>query len=96
MATELFQSEGTDTPLHPGEMLAEELQARGLSQRELALQMRRPAKMVSDIVRGKRAITAATALDLERALGVSARLWMNLQSSYELDVARLRRGQKTA
>jgi len=67
-----------------------------MTHRELALQMGRSAALVGAIVRGRRAVTAGTALDLGRALGISARFWMNLQSSYELDVARLKRERQTA
>ncbi|MEX0786979.1 MAG: HigA family addiction module antitoxin [Dehalococcoidia bacterium] len=72
----------------PGEILAEELEARGMTQRELAEKMGRPAQMLSEIVRGKKAITAETALQLEEALGPSAEFWMGLQTSYELTLAR--------
>ncbi len=91
MTTEVFESGPVDSPVHPGEILGEELEARGLSPRELALQMGRPPRSIVEIVRCRRAISPATALDLERVLGVPARLWMNLQASYSLDLARLRR-----
>lgn len=93
METELLESGPSDTPVHPGEVLGEELEVRGLTPREVALQMGRPVKTVNEIIRGRRAISPATALDLERVLGISARLWMNLQASYSLDIARLRRAR---
>ncbi len=96
MATELFKSQGVDTPIHPGEILGEEIEVRELTVRELALQMRRPARGLAEIVSGRRSLTAEWALDLERALGISARFWMNLQSAYELDVARLKRERQSA
>jgi len=80
-----------DVAFHPGETLAEELEARGMTQRELAEKMGRPVQVVNEIVRGRKAITAQTAWDLEGALGVSAEFWMNMQTSYDLNVERLRR-----
>jgi len=74
----------------PGEILAEEfLKPMGLSQRELARRMGVRPMRVNEIVRGKRSITAETALRLGAALGVSARFWMNLQSNHDLAVAAL-------
>ena len=81
-----------DPPVHPGEYLAEELDARGLSQKALAEGMGRPVQLVNEIVRGKKAVTADTALDLEAALGISARFWLSFQVEHDLTVARLRRG----
>lgn len=80
-----------DVAIPPGETLAEEIEARGLSQAELARRMRRPVQAVNEIVRGKKAITAATALDLEDALGVSALFWLRLEAAYQLNRARLAR-----
>lgn len=76
-----------DTAIHPGELLSEEIEARGLTQRGLAETMRRPVQAVNEICRGRKAITAQTALELESALGISARLWMGLQVDYDLTVA---------
>jgi HTH-type transcriptional regulator/antitoxin HigA len=81
-----------DVAVHPGEFLAEEIQARGLSQKALAEEMGRPVQVVNEIIRGKKAITAETALDLEAALGLSARFWLNFQVEHDLTAARLRRG----
>jgi HTH-type transcriptional regulator/antitoxin HigA len=80
-----------DVAIPPGEALAEEIEARGLSQAELARRMGRPVQAVNEIVRGKKAITAATALDLEDALGVSALFWLRLEAAYQLNRARLAR-----
>lgn len=55
-----------------------------MSQRELARRMERPLQTVSEIENGKKRITAATALDLEKALGISAGTWINLQGQYDL------------
>lgn len=75
-------------PLHPGEVLLEGfLKPMGLSQHQLALSMRVAPQKINDIVRGKRAITADTALRLSLALGTSAEFWMGLQSDYDLESA---------
>ncbi len=81
-----------DLAIPPGETLRDELQARGLSQKELAARIGRPPQAINEIVRGKKAITAETALALEGALdGISARFWLNLQADYDLTLARIRR-----
>jgi addiction module HigA family antidote len=71
-------------PIHPGRTLAAELAARGLSAGALALKLRVPPNRLTDIVRGKRAITAETALRLGRHFGTGAVFWMNLQTQYDL------------
>ena len=76
------------TPIHPGEILADELEDIGVSSAELSRALRVPANRISQLVAGKRAITADTALRLARYFGTSADLWMNLQKTYELDLAR--------
>ena len=75
-------------PIHPGEILAGELAELGKTPTQLARELRVPANRMSQLVAGKRAITADTALRLEKWLGVSAAFWMNLQKRYELDMAR--------
>ena len=75
-------------PIHPGEILADELAELNKSPTELARELHVPANRISQLVAGKRAMTADTALRLERWLGVSAVFWMNLQKRYELDIAR--------
>jgi len=80
-----------DVAIPKGETLAEEIEARGVSQSELARRMGRPVRAVNEIVRGRKAITAATALDLEDALGVSAIFWLRLEAAYQLNRARLAR-----
>ena len=75
-------------PIHPGVTLREDFMApRGLSANGLAKRLGIPQNRISDIVRGRRGITADTALRLEQAFGVSAAFWLNLQSHYELEVA---------
>ncbi|MCY4639451.1 MAG: HigA family addiction module antitoxin [Chloroflexi bacterium] len=78
----------SDLAIHPGELLAEELESRGMTQRALAEAMGRPPQVINEIVRGRKAITAATAIQLEEVLGTSARLWLGLQATYELIRAR--------
>jgi addiction module HigA family antidote len=74
----------------PGQILSEKfLEPMGLSQRELARRMGVKPMRISEIIRGKRAITAATALRLAEVLGASARFWMNLQSNHDLARAAL-------
>ena len=77
-------------PIHPGEILADELVELNKSPTELARELHVPANRISQLVAGKRAMTADTALRLEKWLGVSAAFWMNLQKRYELDIARER------
>lgn len=79
-------------PIHPGEVLADELAELETSPTELARQLHVPANRISQLVAGKRAMTADTALRLEKWLGVSAQFWMNLQKRYELDIAREQTG----
>lgn len=86
----------SDLAVHPGELLAEELEARGLTQKDLAAIMERPAQAVNEIVRGKKAITADTALQLEAALGTPATFWLNLQSQYDLALARRAQARRAA
>jgi HTH-type transcriptional regulator/antitoxin HigA len=76
-------------------MLAEELEARAMSQKALALKMGRPVQVVNEIVLGKKQIVAKTALDLEAALKIPAEFWMNLEIGYQLTKARLEREQKS-
>ncbi|MDJ0680470.1 MAG: HigA family addiction module antitoxin [Xenococcaceae cyanobacterium MO_167.B52] len=74
-------------PIHPGEVLLEEfLKPMSLSQNQLALGMRVPARRINEIVRGKRRITADTALRLARYFDMSPRFWLGLQMDYDLDV----------
>jgi addiction module HigA family antidote len=75
-------------PVHPGEVLLEDfMQPLGLSQYRLAHDLGVPAMRISQIVHGKRAVTADTALRLARYFGTSANVWMRLQARYDLEVA---------
>lgn len=76
-------------PTHPGEILrAEFLDPMGLSVYALAKAIKVPRSRLNDIVRGRRAITADTALRLARYLGTSPELWINLQAHYDLEIAK--------
>lgn len=79
---------GRDAVVPPGEILEEELAARGMTQTELAHRMGRPVQSINEVVRGKRALTPQTALDLERVLGIEAGLWVRLEGDYRLALAR--------
>ena len=76
------------TPIHPGEVLADELEEIGLSAKKLADVIEVPSNRLYQVLAGKRNITADTALRLGQYFGMSADFWMNLQSAYELDLAR--------
>jgi len=73
--------------IHPGDVLAGELEELGMTPAALARELRVPPSRLYQLIAGKRAMTADTALRLEQWLGVEAAFWMNLQKSYELDVA---------
>jgi addiction module HigA family antidote len=76
------------TFIHPGEILADELEELGLTAAELARTIGVPANRISQILAGKRNVTADSALRLGRYFGMSPDFWMNLQKTYELDLAR--------
>jgi addiction module HigA family antidote len=74
-------------PIHPGEILLEEfLEPMGISQYRLAKDISVPPRRINEIVHGRRAITADTALRLSRYFGLSERFWLNLQTRYDLEV----------
>jgi antitoxin HigA-1 len=75
------------TPVHPGEVLKDELEEIGLSANAVALALRIPANRLTGIINGKRGITADTAMRLGRYFGTSPQLWMNLQAKYDLNIA---------
>lgn len=75
--------------IHPGEVLLEEfLKPLAISQNRLARAMGVPPRRINEIVHGKRAVSADTALRLSRALGTSEQFWMGLQADYDLEEAR--------
>ena len=83
-----------DVTIPPGEYLAEEIEAREISQKELARRMGRPANAINEIINGKKAITADTSLQLEAVMPeIPARFWLNLETDYQLTKALIRRGR---
>ncbi len=82
-------------PIHPGEILLEEfLIPMGISQYRLAKDISVPPRRINEIVHGKRAISADTALRLSRFFGTTERFWMNLQSRYDLEVEKDKLGAR--
>ena len=82
------------TPIHPGEILAEELSELEISAAELARQLKVPANRITGIINGERSISADTALRLGHWFGMSAEFWLNLQKSYELRLAERDKGSE--
>ena len=86
-----------DIAIHPGEYLAEEIEARGISQKELARRMGRPLNAINEIINGKKAITAETALQLEEVMPeIPARFWLNLETDYQLTRALINKRTKAS
>lgn len=81
-------------PIHPGEFLADELQEIEITAAELSRQLDVPPNRISQIIRGRRDVTADTALRLGQFFGTGPELWMNLQKAYDLDKARVELGAK--
>ena len=81
------------TAIHPGEHLAEELKELGMSAAELARKLGVPTNRVTGILNGQRAITGDTALRLAHFFGTSAEFWLNLQSLFEIRLARKKAGK---
>jgi addiction module HigA family antidote len=80
--------------VHPGGILGDELEELGISARELARQIDVPANRITQIIRGQRGISGDTALRLAHWFGTSAEFWMNLQKTYELNLARKEAGKQ--
>jgi HTH-type transcriptional regulator/antitoxin HigA len=77
-----------DLAVPPGEYLAEEIDTRGMSQKELAKRMGRPINVINEIVNGKKSITAETALQFEEVMPeILARFWLNLETDFQLTKA---------
>jgi HTH-type transcriptional regulator/antitoxin HigA len=86
-----------DVAIPPGEYLAEEIEARGISQTELARRMGRPLNAINEIINGKKAITAETALQLEEVMPeIPARFWLNLETDYQLTRALINKRTRVA
>ena len=84
-------------PIHPGEILMEDfIEGFGITQNKLAVSIGVPPRRINEIVHGKRAVTADTALRLGRYFGVSPQFWLNLQTRYELEVAEDRVAEQIA
>ncbi|CAK0758811.1 antitoxin HigA-1 [Azospirillaceae bacterium] len=81
-------------PVHPGEILRDELEALGLSARRFASHVGVPPNAVSEILNGERRITATMALRLAKAFGTTPQYWTGLQSYYETKLARSELGEK--
>jgi addiction module HigA family antidote len=81
---------------HPGRLLRRELAARSLSANRLALDLGVPSGRITDILNGRRSITADTALRLGRYFGNSPQFWLELQSQYEIAVVEGERGEEIA
>lgn len=84
-------------PVHPGEVIREDFMVPlGLSANALAKALNVPAPRINDIVRGRRGISADTAMRLARYFGGDARSWLNLQAAYDLRVAEISSGKRIA
>jgi antitoxin HigA-1 len=79
--------------IHPGAILREELEARGLSANAFALRLRVPPQRIQDVVAGRRGISPETALRIEASLGTPARLWLDMQAAYDLHQAEAKYGK---
>lgn len=82
------------TPIHPGEVLAEELGELNVSATELARQLKVPPNRITGIINGTRSVSADTALRLGHWFGTSAEIWLNLQKSFELKLAERESGKE--
>lgn len=83
-------------PVHPGEILREELQTLGLSANALSKALDVPVNRITAILNGQRGVTADTALRLARYFGTTPQVWLNLQQTYELRRAEIEVGQRIA
>ena len=95
MDTETTHPYRPDYAVPPGAVLEEHLEARGMSQAELARRCGRSAKLISEIMTGKATVEPETALQLERVLGVDASIWLGIEAGYQLHRARESRTQET-
>lgn len=74
---------------HPGEHLLDEIQVRGISQKDLAIDLDLPKSVVNEIIKGKRGVSTDVALRLEKVLGIPAKFWLDAQSNYEIDTCKI-------
>ncbi len=95
MPSSCFMDNRIMAPVHPGEILLKEfMEPMGITQYRLAKDINVPARRINEIVHGKRAITANTALRLSRYFGTSEQFWMNLQMRYDLELEKDLLGDK--
>jgi addiction module HigA family antidote len=95
MVSEMFKN--GMRPVHPGEVLREDfLKPLGMSANALAKALRVPAPRINDVVRGRRGVSADTAMRLARYFGGDARSWLNLQTVYDLRVAEISHAKRVA
>lgn len=84
IANNLMPSE----PIHPGEMIKDEVEYRGISQKKLATEMGISPSLLNEILNGRRRVSTEYALLFEAALGINAGVWIRLQNDYDLQVAK--------
>jgi addiction module HigA family antidote len=77
------------TATHPGEMIKDELKELGMTQKQLATETGIKPSVLSETINGKRNVSLSVAVALEKTLGIPADVWMNLQTQYDLDTARI-------
>jgi addiction module HigA family antidote len=92
----IIEESATMKSVHPGRLLRREMQARNLSANALALALRVNSGRITDILNGKRGVSPETAMRLARYFGNSPRFWLNLQTTYELEVAEAELGERIA
>ena len=78
----------SDFPVSPGSVLKEEIEYRGMTQKELADLMGLPPEIINDIILGKEEITPTTATEIQEALGISAQFWLNLETTYRVTLGK--------
>jgi addiction module HigA family antidote len=81
-------------PIHPGEILGDELRTIGMTASELGIRLAVPSNRIYHIIQGKRELTADTALRLGQFFGNGAEFWLNLQKAYDLELARQKIGKE--
>lgn len=74
---------------HPGELIRDELKERGMTQKQLSEQTGIKTSVLSETINGKRSVSLNVAVALEKALGIPAEMWMNMQNQYDLDTAKI-------
>lgn len=84
----IYKNAVSGLPISPGETLRDELAERGITQTAFARRIKRPIQVVNEIIKGKKSITAETAIAFEKALDISAELWLRMEASYQLSKAR--------